>query len=229
MICSCKLLAVSDGDYYEVDIHEVFARPASGQPDKWVICGTSSSSAPASGAVTLTQNGANLDAVTYHELVPGQLMQTWLLLEPIRIEVRGDTLFPSEETQKIEFNADQIDVTRFEPRITIGQHTYTWSLLQNDLGIIDLTQVDENWYLITYAWAQIEMPEEKQAVLGIGSDDAVKVWLNGELIHENRISRGVNYDNDRVPVTFKKGLNQLVLKIQNAGGSWGFCCRMLEE
>ena len=66
-------------------------------------------------------------------------------------------------------------------------------------------------------------------VLGIGSDDSVKVWLNGELVHQNWTTRGVGIDNDRVPVTFKKGMNQLVLKIQNQGGPWGFCCRLLEE
>ncbi len=229
MICSCKLLAEFDGDYYEADIYEVFVRPASGQPDKWVICGTSSSYAPASGSVILSHDGVNLDAVTYHGLVPRELMQKWLLLDAIRIEVRGDTLFPSEETQKIEFDTNQIDVSQFEPRVTIGQKDYHWSLLENDYGTINLSNVDENWYLITYAWAQIDMPEEKQAVLGIGSDDGVKVWLNGELVHENWTSRGVGIDNDRVPVTFKKGMNQLVLKIQNGGGPWGFCCRMLEE
>jgi len=73
------------------------------------------------------------------------------------------------------------------------------------------------------------MPNEQQGVLGIGSDDAVKVWLNGELVHENWTSRGVVVDNDRVPVTFKKGMNQLVLKIQNHGFEWGFCCRLLDE
>ena len=74
------------------------------------------------------------------------------------------------------------------------------------------------------------MPEETTTVLGIGSDDSVKVWLNGELVHEHweENGRGAVPDNDRVPVTFKKGMNHLVLKIQNGGGPWGFCCRLLE-
>ena len=40
-------------------------------------------------------------------------------------------------------------------------------------------------YATAYAWARIDMPAETSALLGIGSDDAVKVWLNGELVHEN--------------------------------------------
>ena len=56
----------------------------------------------------------------------------------------------------------------------------------------------------------------------------VKAWLNGKLVHKNLVTRGVVPDNDRVPVTFKKGRNQLVLKILNYGGPWGLACRPLE-
>ena len=61
------------------------------------------------------------------------------------------------------------------------------------------------------------------------SDDALKVWLNGELVHENWVERGVVEDDDRVKGHFKKGTNQLVLKIQNTYVGWGFCCRMLGQ
>ncbi|MFC1795412.1 hypothetical protein ACFL3Q_17725 [Planctomycetota bacterium] len=94
---------------------------------------------------------------------------------------------------------------------------------------MDLTQVYDDWFVVAYAWAQIDMPEETHGVLGIGSDDSVKVWLNGKLIHKNLVTRGVIADSDRVPVTFKKGKNQLVLKILNTGGPWGFACRLLES
>ena len=229
LVCSCKVLVEFGGDYFELDASMVRVKPVPDHPGKWMICGTSTSFMPASGSLTLSQEKADLSAATYDGLLPGEFMQKWLLLEPMRIEVRGDTLFPSDETQKIEFDADQIDTAQFKPTVTIGQKEYQWSLLQNDYGVIDLGKVDENWYLITYAWAQVDMPEEKQAVLGIGSDDCVKVWLNGELVHENYTSRGVGIDNDCVPVTFKKGTNRLVLKIQNGGGPWGFCCRLLEK
>jgi len=65
--------------------------------------------------------------------------------------------------------------------------------------------------------------------LGIGSDDAVKVCSNGELVHDKWTSRSLVVNNDRLPVIFKKGLNQLVLKIQNHGLEWDFSCRLLDE
>ena len=50
-----------------------------------------------------------------------------------------------------------------------------------------------------------------------------------QLVHENWVVRGAFFDSDRVPVTFRKGKNQLVLKIQNGGGPWGFSCRLMNE
>jgi hypothetical protein len=187
------------------------------------------SASPALETLTLSTDDAVPGSTHYDGLRPGELMQKWLLLEPIRIEVRGDTFFPAEDTQEDEFAIDQIDVTQFEPKVTVGEKDYQWSVLENYYGTINLTHKYDDWYLITYAWAQIDMPEEQPAVLGIGSDDGVKIWLNGKLVHENWIIRGVEFDSDRVPVVFKEGINQLVIKIQNRGGPWGFCCRLLDE
>jgi hypothetical protein len=36
-------------------------------------------------------------------------------------------------------------------------------------------------------------------------------------------------NHDTVGVTFKKGKNQLVLKLLNYGGPWGFSCRLLDQ
>ena len=103
--------------------------------------------------------------------------------------------------------------------------------METEYNSIDL----EEWgkedidFKICYFWAQLEMPQDQTCTLGIGSDDGVKVWLNGELVHKNWSIRGVSEDDDRVRVRFKKGKNQLVLKIQNGEGGWGFCCRRLDD
>jgi hypothetical protein len=116
----------------------------------------------------------------------------------------------------------------FPTKVNVLGKNHEWLLLEHKYDVIDLTDEFGESPMITYAWAQIEMSQEKHAVLGIGSDDAVKVWLTGELVHKYWVCRGVGIDNDRVPVIFKQGMNQLVLKIQNHGGPWGFCCRLLE-
>jgi hypothetical protein len=230
-VCSCKLLLEFEGQYYEINgsmrIKQISTEP---EPRRWLMTGFLSMSInPPSGGITLSKTGANLDAVTYDNPKWGEFMKEWLVLDPIWIEVRGDTFFPVEETQKDYFETDQIDVTRFEPTVSYDGKYSEWSLLESKYDTINLTSVNENWYLITYLYAQIDMPEEKHGFLGIGSDDSVKVWLNGKPVHENWIIRSTVIDNDHVPVTFKKGMNQIVIKVQNRGGPWGFCCRLLDE
>ena len=60
-------------------------------------------------------------------------------------------------------------------------------------------------------------------VLEVGSDDAVKVWLNGQLVHSNLVSRPVSPAQDTVEVTLKQGWNELMLKVIQSSGYWGFC------
>jgi hypothetical protein len=62
---------------------------------------------------------------------------------------------------------------------------------------------------------------DQDADLAIGSDDGVKVWLNGVQVHSNPALRGVDQATDQVKVRLKKGANQLVIKIVNGGGADG--------
>ena len=158
-------------------------------------------------------------------------MKKWLILGPMPYPTLGDIVPSSQEGQRIAFHTESLDFVNFTPTVNIGGVDYEWAVLESEYGIIGLETLSEgsNDYTIDYVWAQIDMPEETKGTLGIGSDDGVKVWLNGELIHKNWMHRTVGVDSDRMPVLFKKGRNQLVLKIQNSLGYSGFCCRLLEE
>jgi hypothetical protein len=186
---------------------------------------------PAVDAVKISRGQANLGAATYQGLEPGRFLRRWLFLGPIDIPWRGEGFFPDERAQKQFFDANQAPLDQFRPQIRIGDKDYQWVVLDSEYGAIDLSGLYPDWFKAAYAWAQIDMPEERSGVLGIGSDDHIKVWLNGQLVHEHWDAggRGLVADNDRVSVTFKKGRNQLVLKIQNGGGPWGFACRLLAD
>ena len=181
-----------------------------------------------SGGVTISKGKPDLSAATYEGLKPGQFMRKWLLLGPVDVPWKGPGYFPDAQTSGKFFDAESLDPSRFEPNVRIADADYEWAALSSEYGVIDLTAAFDKWFVVAYAWAEVNMPEETRGTLGIGSDDCIKVWLNGQLIHESRVGRGVVPDNDRVPVTFKKGRNQLVLKILNYGGPWGFSCRLLE-
>jgi HEAT repeat protein len=81
-------------------------------------------------------------------------------------------------------------------------------------------------HAIGYAVARIEVPEACDAVLRMSSDDGLKVWVNGEAVHENNVDRGGMLDQDQVPAALKAGNNTiLVACTQNLGG-WNFALRI---
>ncbi len=230
MLCSCKVLVEINGAYYELDAWMVKVIKVE-EPDMWAICGMEFLVIPARGEIAVTYDNIGLDAVTYNGLEPGEFMKNWLVLGPLPYPSIGDIDLNSDEGHKIAFHTDSLNFVNFEPTVNIDGVEHEWAMLESHYGIIDLSQLTEgnNNYTISYVWAQIDMPEDKKGILGIGSDDGVKVWLNGELIHETWMHRTVGIDNDRVPVSLRKGKNQLVLKIQNSLGYSGLCCRLLPE
>src|SRR5262245_18721548 len=165
--------------------------------------------------------------------------ERWLVLRPI--PVAGGLLenligSPSEEAQKRRFDEDLLQAAGGESavrpvagaKVAIAGKEYEWSPLDAPQGIVDLkVGKDPEQFSIAYAWGEIEAPEAGKALLGVGSDDAVKVWVNGKLVHRNWVGRPARIDDDVAPVELRQGRNSLLLKVQNGKGSWGFACRLL--
>jgi HEAT repeat protein len=77
-----------------------------------------------------------------------------------------------------------------------------------------------------YMRTSIFSPVEQDARLELGSDDSIKVWLNGKLVHANYANRGMSPRQDLVNVKLRKGANELLLKVVDNEGGWAFCCRV---
>ena len=54
----------------------------------------------------------------------------------------------------------------------------------------------------------------------VGSDDAVKVWLNGKVVHNNPTDRGASDFQDRFQVDLRRGENLLMVKVSERTGGW---------
>ena len=55
----------------------------------------------------------------------------------------------------------------------------------------------------------------------VGSDDTIKIWLNGEVVHKNTLLRGTRGFQDEFTVDLKAGSNLLLVKVNDIGGHWG--------
>jgi hypothetical protein len=79
---------------------------------------------------------------------------------------------------------------------------------------------------VAYLRTEIVSDAEKPARLEIYSDDGVKAWLNGKLVHANNINRGIPDKPDTVAIRLKKGSNNLMLKVTDDVWSWGAIVRL---
>ncbi len=77
-----------------------------------------------------------------------------------------------------------------------------------------------------YARTRVWTPSAIDARLDLGSDDGIKVWLNGHVVHAHYTERGCAPKQDTVKVRLQEGWNVLLLKIVNRAGGWGFACRL---
>ena len=82
---------------------------------------------------------------------------------------------------------------------------------------------------VAYARTILNSPDERQITLGLGSDDWVKVWINGDEVHSYASPRSAFPDQDLIQIPLQAGDNQLLLKIGNVADSWRFCLRIKEH
>ena len=80
---------------------------------------------------------------------------------------------------------------------------------------------------VVYGSATLNSPRIQETTMLVGSDDGVKVWLNGEVVHYNPVTRGAGDYQDAFPVTLKQGTNVLLVAVDNRGhggfsGFFGF-------
>jgi predicted esterase len=80
-----------------------------------------------------------------------------------------------------------------------------------------------------YAFARLVSPTERPVRLLLGSDDGLRVWLNGVLLHEKGVKRRHEADHDLVLAWLKAGVNRLLLKIDQGRGRWAFSARVVDS
>nr|MBA3709526.1 hypothetical protein [Planctomycetota bacterium] len=97
-------------------------------------------------------------------------------------------------------------------------------------GVVDLVALLGNGTNVcAYAGCTITAAADVQGWLLLGSDDGVTAWLDDKEVWRNPAMRGVTPDQDHVAVRLAAGEHQLVLRIDQGGGGWGFCARLAAD
>jgi Domain of unknown function (DUF4838) len=165
----------------------------------------------------------------------GEYMRTWLLCGPFMLDVNEenaasdashvpgfDTDFLTEHGGETALKVAEGQVESHDgPELQWSRHTSDEVTMNLDKAVSDAAPA------VAYAYCEVNSPGKKACVLSLGSNDGARVWLNGEQVWDRVRGGGVRLDNHLVPVILREGRNTLLLKVEERGGSWGFCCRLI--
>lgn len=157
----------------------------------------------------------------------GAFIRSWNILDPIAVgnhenheeKFKEDMLLPKNAKKSVK-----------NGKLEVEGKTYNWQHYEFKSNSVNLKQLlggHHNTYV--YAWAEFEASKSKEYLLTVGSDDGVSVWVNGKPAHYNWAGRAVTKDEDVFAVPLKKGKNQILLKVFNTGGDWGYAARILPD
>jgi hypothetical protein len=153
----------------------------------------------------------------------GEFLTSWHVIGPFRggaqDRVSLDLQTPLESTDR--FRTDRPNLTSTFP---VNGHVLTWQLARaGTKGYVDLTSLlGMSEWSVAYAYAEVESVHARETVLRCGSDDGIRIWLNGEQIHSREIGRAYRPNDDEVAIYLRPGVNRLLVKIDNYQGGWGF-------
>jgi len=74
----------------------------------------------------------------------------------------------------------------------------------------------------TYLTRTITSEAARPVEISLGTDDSFKIWLNGVIVAQKKITRGVAPDQDKLTLQLLAGENRVLLKVVNGGGGYGF-------
>ncbi len=161
--------------------------------------------------------------LSYHETVlKGRFITEWWLIGPFDNENRKgfSTVYPPEK----EFNPQSSYTGRDNIQVVWQHYNEEKSEYINLANIFKPSDMG-----VGYARCIIEVPKDTTLKIGIGSNDGVRLWVNKSLVLDKPDERTAVPNADVRMVSFRKGKNTVLLKIDQVGGGWGFYFSVIED
>jgi uncharacterized protein (DUF362 family) len=151
----------------------------------------------------------------------GQSNRTWLLNGPFAINGISDPM-------EYDFIGNEVGTT---PKV--GQDNWSDAVYFNDdrIDLKDFFNLSSKNDVVSYAFSYFDAPHDQDAELWIGSDEALKIYINGELVYNYNGTRTLGNDdfiNEKVKANIKAGENRLLVKSLHKFGRYDFCLNICE-
>ena len=157
-------------------------------------------------------------------------IRDWLLLSPIQLAADTEG---ADAIDKIQVPDEGLLKPKAGDKVTVAGKEFTWTKVKAtdyflDLNALAKQETDRTMaYAVSYVSAE---SERKDLRLKMGSNDQGKVYLNGKVLLKASEPRSLEQDSDIARnITLNQGVNVVVFKIFNEGGSdWQGCLRFTD-
>lgn len=117
---------------------------------------------------------------------------------------------------------------------TLGEAFATNAL---DCGVFDLNKLvpppaskgGDVANALVYLYRRIDCDSARDLQVWCGSDDSLRLWLNGQLLVDAHVARGLSEQDHSITLRLRAGANHLVAKVGNLGGAYSFRIRPWEK
>jgi len=118
----------------------------------------------------------------------------------------------------------------FPPELPAQAQGVPWRVLPPSTNpaqpwLLDLLAAVGGEQRVAYLRTRVHSDRAQTLVLELGSDDGIKVWLNGKVVHGHNVQRAIQPAQEKVAVQLQAGWNSLMLKVTQNVMGWGACAR----
>ena len=158
-------------------------------------------------------------------------IRDWLLLAPIQLGSDTDGAVAIDKNQVPD---EGLQKPKAGDKVKVEGKELTWKKVKATDYFLDLNAIlnEQTDKAVGYAVCYVRVEEDRKDLqLKMGSNDQGKVYLNGKALLKTTEPRPLEQDSDVARnVTLNKGVNVVVFKIFNEGGSdWQGCLRFTDS
>ncbi len=158
-------------------------------------------------------------------------IRDWLVLASIQLESDADG---AQAIEKNQIPNEGMLKPKAGDKVTVNGKEMTWKKVKAKDYYLDLNGIvnQQTEKTVGYAVCYVRAEAERSNLqLKMGSNDQGKVYLNGKVLLKTSEPRTLDQDSDVARnVTLNKGVNVVVFKIFNEGGSdWQGCLRFTDS
>ena len=158
--------------------------------------------------------------------LPGKYFREWMMINPVAR--KGKVSFTG-----VDYLADMGGEKNANPKVTQEFYydgvKYRWRRIVSEYpDIVNMSEVfpDNNKNVVTYAFANISIEKDTTVKAFVGSDEGIEVFINGISVLQISGDNKLKPDAFSFSLPLKKGKNNLLLKMTQTEGDWGFTFRL---